>query len=228
MEDLGWLCVRAWRFGVEAPVAGLGGYDELFAAYEQASGRVVDPAAVAWWEALGCLRWGAICMLQASSHLSGSSRSVELAAIGRRTCEAEYDLLLLLGDEVAPSDIDEAAAPAPTDLDGPHDRPTATELLDAVREFLEGDVMGGAEGRVAFHARVASNVLGIVERQLALGGAQARAHGERLAALGFADDAALAAALRAGSLDGRLAEVLPVVRAAVVDKVWVANPGYLS
>jgi aminoglycoside phosphotransferase (APT) family kinase protein len=101
MEDLGWLCVRAWRFGEKAPVAGLGQYDELLDAYAEASGRAVDADVVGWWELLGCLRWGAICMLQASVHLSGASRSVELAAIGRRTCEAEYDLLLGLRPRLA-------------------------------------------------------------------------------------------------------------------------------
>ena len=38
MEDLGWLCVKAWRFGQRPPVAGLGEYDELFAAYTEAGG----------------------------------------------------------------------------------------------------------------------------------------------------------------------------------------------
>jgi hypothetical protein len=37
-----------------------------------------------------------MCIIQASTHLSGVSRSVELAAIGRRVCENEHDLLLLL------------------------------------------------------------------------------------------------------------------------------------
>ena len=43
IEDLGWLCVRAWRFGSDLPVAGVGDYAELLAAYESASGREVDP-----------------------------------------------------------------------------------------------------------------------------------------------------------------------------------------
>jgi len=40
---------------------------------------------------------GVICLLQASAHLSGATRSVELAAIGRRVCESEWDLLDLMG-----------------------------------------------------------------------------------------------------------------------------------
>jgi aminoglycoside phosphotransferase (APT) family kinase protein len=98
LEDLGWLCVRAWRFGASPRVGGFGDVDELAAAYESASGSTgtVDRDALAWWEAMGTLKWGVMCMLQAATHLSGAVRSVELAAIGRRVCEVEHDLLLLL------------------------------------------------------------------------------------------------------------------------------------
>jgi aminoglycoside phosphotransferase (APT) family kinase protein len=98
LEDLGWLCVRAWRFGGAPQVGGFGDVDELVAAYESAPGSpgTVDRDALAWWEAMGTLKWGVMCMLQAATHLSGTVRSVELAAIGRRVCEVEHDLLLLL------------------------------------------------------------------------------------------------------------------------------------
>ena len=96
MEDLGWLCVKAWRFGASPPVGGFGEYDDLFGAYAAAAGVKVDPEAVHWWEVLGTLKWGVMCIMQASTHLNGFSRSVELAAIGRRVCENEYDLLELL------------------------------------------------------------------------------------------------------------------------------------
>ncbi len=96
MEDLGWLCVKAWRFGGRAPVAGLGEYDELFAAYEAAGGATIDPVAVHWWEVLGTWKWAVMCILQASVHLNGMTRSHELAAIGRRVCENEHDLLVSL------------------------------------------------------------------------------------------------------------------------------------
>ena len=61
--------------------------------------------------------------------------------------------------------------------------------------------MERSEGGARFEARVARNALGIVERELRLGPAIAAAHAARLAGLGFADDAALAAAIRAGALD---------------------------
>ena len=100
MEDLGWLCVRAWRFGGRKPVAGIGEYEELFDAYE-ASGRPrPDFETVRWWEVLGTLKWGIMCIIQAASHLNGLARSHELAAIGRRVCENEWDLLELLKGRV--------------------------------------------------------------------------------------------------------------------------------
>lgn len=99
MEDLGWLCVRAWRFGSPLPVGGFGARDELFAAYEEAGGGEVDPAVVHWWQVLGTVKWGIMCIIQSRSHLDGHSRSVELAAIGRRVCENEHDVLDLLAGE---------------------------------------------------------------------------------------------------------------------------------
>ena len=108
----------------------------------------------------------------------------------------------------------------------PHDAPTAAQLVEAVREFLEGDVMDATDGRVRFHARVAARVLATVERELELGPAMAEAHTARLAALGFADDAELAAAIRSGDLDDRYAEVKAAVAASVADKLRVANPDY--
>ena len=115
-----------------------------------------------------------------------------------------------------------------TDPTGPHDVPTLAGLVEAVREFLEGDVAAATEGRVHFHARVAVKVLAMVERELALGPDQAAAHAERLAGLGVTDDTELAAAIRSGDLDDRWAEVRAVVSASVEDKLAVANPTYAT
>ena len=221
MEDLGWLCVRAWRFGGSGPVAGVGTYDELFDAYAAASGRTVDPEAVRWWEVLGTLKWGIMCIMQARAHLDGWTRSVELAAIGRRVCENEHDLLLL----VAPDALDAASRrppPEPTIAAGIHGRPTAAELVEAVREWTEGDVRASTEGRVAFHARVAANALATVQRELELGPAMAVDHAARLRSLGVPDEAALAAGIRNGDLAGP--DVERAVAETVVDKLRVANP----
>ncbi len=116
------------------------------------------------------------------------------------------------------------------------DRPTAPELLEAVREFLERDVMSAdtLSGRVRFHARVAANVLDIVERELRLGARLDQAVRSRLAALlghdGEVDDllTELASGIRDGSLDDRGDEVVASVRESVRAKLEVANPRHLE
>jgi hypothetical protein len=42
------------------------------------------------------VKWGAATMMQAFTHLWGHVHSLELAAIGRRTVETEYDVLGLI------------------------------------------------------------------------------------------------------------------------------------
>lgn len=103
-------------------------------------------------------------------------------------------------------------------------RPTAAELVAAVAEFLETEVREATTGSVNFHARVAANALRMVERQLLeTGAADIRA---ALAGLGFADEAALAAAIRAGDLDAPDDAVVPVLRELVRHRLAVAHPGY--
>ena len=99
LEDLGWMCIKSWRFGaVENPAGGFGQREALHAAYEAAGGPPVDKARAYWWEIFGTARWGIICMAQAWKHLSGAEHSVELASIGRRCAETEIDLLQLLAE----------------------------------------------------------------------------------------------------------------------------------
>src|ERR1700744_1050353 len=198
-EDLAWFCIRAWRFGAPLDLAagGLGSIEDFLRDYEKAGGAAVDRSAFHWWLVQATLRWGVICRYQAERHLSGQVRSVELATIGRRVCETEWDLLDLL-DAGPIASTKPAPAPSVHPL---HGRPTAAELVAAVAEFLEGDVRQATSGQVNFHARVAANALRIVEREL-LDEGQADA-GAALAGLGFADEEQLAAAIRAGQLDGR-------------------------
>ncbi len=96
MEDLGWLCVRSWRFGGNKPVGGIGKRDAFYAAYEAAGGAPVDPERVRYWETYGNLRWGITCIVQVKQYLTGMSGSIELASIGRRVAETEWELLNLM------------------------------------------------------------------------------------------------------------------------------------
>src|SRR6185437_4051850 len=97
------------------------------------------------------------------------------------------------------------------------DRPSAAELVQAVREFLENDMMAATEGRVQFHTRVAVNALGMIERELTDGPAFVAAERARAAAILGHDSAGdrsardleveLAAGIRSGALDDRLGAV---------------------
>lgn len=104
LEDLTWVCVRSWRFGSDdKPVGGIGHREDLWHAYEAGGGEPVDPAAARWWEIFGNLRWGIMTIMQARGFLDESMRKnlspgaqLELAAIGRRTAETEWELMNLL------------------------------------------------------------------------------------------------------------------------------------
>lgn len=96
LQDLGWACVPAWRFGSPLPAAGVGTRAQLLDAYNAEAGTSFTLDDLRWWEVFGILRWGVMCITQAQRHLSGSTRSHELAAIGRRVCENEHDLFLAL------------------------------------------------------------------------------------------------------------------------------------
>lgn len=111
-------------------------------------------------------------------------------------------------------------------MGAPHDVPTARELLEAVRTWLDRDVADAETPPERFQVRVASNILAIVERELELGAEQIRRHESRLAELGVADDRELAVAIRSGDLDDRLDEVRALVWQSVRDKLAVANPRY--
>ena len=98
-------------------------------------------------------------------------------------------------------------------------RPTAAELVAAVAEFLDGEVRSTTTGAVNFHALVAANALRIVERELL-------DVSDRPNLLGYADESALATAIRARDLDGRDTEVMRCLRDLVRHRLAVAHPGY--
>lgn len=95
-EDIAWICINSWRFGQsEKRVGGFGDLDEMLDAYAAAGGARFRPADIDWWEMLGSLKWGVMCMIMYSAFKSGADRSVERAAIGRRVSETEIDLINL-------------------------------------------------------------------------------------------------------------------------------------
>lgn len=93
-EDLGWLCAKSWRFGVnDREVGGIGYKPDLFEGYASVSGYRPDNATVLYWEVMGMTRWAIIALQQAQRHMSGRETSLELALTGRLLPEIEFDLL---------------------------------------------------------------------------------------------------------------------------------------
>lgn len=107
-----------------------------------------------------------------------------------------------------------------------HGRPTAAELVAAVAEFLEGEVRATTSGAVNFHALVAANALRIVERELL--DETSTEPAEALRRLGFSGEDELSAAIRAGDLDGRDADVTACLRILVGHRLAIAHPGYAA
>jgi hypothetical protein len=113
------------------------------------------------------------------------------------------------------------------------DRPTASELLSAIADFLREEampVLDRAEPRLGFQMRVAVNSLAILEREARLGPAADARELERLAKLlgrsGTLDalNRELARQLRAGERDERDAALMAHLEATTAEKIAIANP----
>lgn len=109
---------------------------------------------------------------------------------------------------------------------GLYGAPDADQLLESVAEFLRDELFAVVPEEHKFHLRVAINVLQIVRREIALAPAQLPEHRRRLAELGVAGDGDLARRIRAGEIDREA--VRAAITASVLDKLRVANPGYLD
>ncbi len=226
-EDLGWVCARAWRFGAAGAVGGFGPREDLFAGYAAATGSRPDPDAVRWWEVFACAQWAVICRTQAQRHLGGAEPSVEMAVLGRRSAEAEYDALLALGLAEPAAVVDPLERPEPPPEGVLDSRPSVDELLAAVAGHLRGELRP-RDAREDYLARVAANALAISRRELRVGPGQRAAQRVRLRALGCGDDADLAAAIRGGRLPADRPDVVAAVRASVTARVVLTNPRYLA
>ncbi|MCB1158076.1 MAG: phosphotransferase family protein [Leptospiraceae bacterium] len=96
-EDIAWLCMRDWRFGrLNKEAGGICTRKEFYDLYSKYAKEPVDANRVLFWEVIGNLRWAIGSVGQAERHLSGKDRGIELAAIGRRSCEMEFEAMRLI------------------------------------------------------------------------------------------------------------------------------------
>ena len=210
MEDLGWFCVNAWRFGeVDRPAGGFGSREALFAAYEAAGGGPVDAQRVFFWEVFGNIKWGIACDAMGLAWRDRGDRRIERLAVARRASEVEVDLLQLLAPHALP---DVPARPA-TDAPRPAQ---AGELALAAREVLAAAVPSMAPA-AAYDARIAMRLLDVLGRDHAQGAA-ARAD----------EQAALQALLGAGGEPSLQALRARLCEAIAAGAIGVADPALLA
>jgi len=226
LRDLGWLCTNSWRFGrSELPVGGFGTIDDLLAGYAAVSGTPVDPDHVKFWIVFGSFWWSVGTLSMAQYYRLGGDKSVERPTIGRRSSECQVDCVNLL----IPGPVDDPTSGANQST---LDMPRADELLTAVRDFLRNDVMSATTGRTNFHARVASNALDIVLRELDLGSAHRTREREGLErVLGHSGDLEalrweLVRSLRDSSMPLDRAGLADHLRQTVVTQAAIDQPQY--
>ena len=212
-EDLAFGCMSVWRFGrLDKPAFGVGSLDEYFAAYEAAGGVKVDRARFRFWLLYRTLWWALGCLQMGQAWRSGADRTVERVVVGRRTAEQELDLVRLLEEEAPEGERERALPPRPDKARAPNGEPTNGEMVQAVRDWIEGAIKPVSQGHAKFEAVVAMNALGIVLRDLEAGTR--------------AEDRGLAEALLAGTRTLAEPGLLAKLRRDVLDKCAVDSPKY--
>ena len=212
-EDLAFGCMSVWRFGrLDKPAFGVGSLADYFAAYEAAGGVKVDPERFRFWLVYRTLWWALGCLQMGQAWRSGADKTVERVVVGRRTAEQELDLVRLLEEEAPEEERERALPPPSAPSPAPTGEPTNAEMVEAVRDWIEGSIKPASQGHAKFEAVVAMNALGIVLRDLEAGTR--------------AEDRDLAAALLRG--ERTLAEpgLLAKLRRDVLDKCAVDSPKY--
>ncbi|MHA4837475.1 phosphotransferase family protein [Sphingopyxis sp. MSC1_008] len=214
-EDLAFGCMTVWRFGMlDKPAFGVGRLDEYFAAYEAAGGAKVDRGRFRFWLIYRTLWWALGCLQMGQMWRSGADPTVERVVIGRRTAEQELDLVRLLEDEAPEAERARALPPSPDAASAPTGEPTNREIVQAVRDWIEGSIKPQAEGHAKFEAVVAMNALGIVLRDLDVGVR--------------AENTALAEALLSGTTTLAEPGLLAELRRDVLDKCAIDSPKYAA
>lgn len=96
-EDIGWLTARCWRFGHDQlETGGIASLGSFLAAYAAASGMLIEPRDVVYWQIMAAAKWAVIAVLQGDRYRIGGEERLELALTGLMAPEMEYDALRLI------------------------------------------------------------------------------------------------------------------------------------
>lgn len=175
-EDLGWFLARCWRFGRDhLGAGGITATSVFLSAYEQASGRKVDRAAIRWWQCMAEVRWAIIALQQSQRHSTGGEDSLELALTGRMVPAMVHNALIQLQRVLGINSDVEAIEPAMTEGEK---TPTEQLIATAVRTFNQS-VMPSVAASVRYDAAMVRRSMMIAQRELNPVLTQARADSER-------------------------------------------------
>ena len=235
-EDLGYVCMRAWRFGGPGRVAGVGDVSEFLDEYEAQTGFRPSEEQLTWWEARATAWWGIGCIRQMQRSVPGHTNELELLAIGRRTAEQEHDLLELLYPEVQPAEVapDQTEAIPKNGRSGPNlfTEPAAAELFNGLESYLTQDLIQGEGEPNRFKARVAKNVVSLLRREDSQGPDANHWYTGALHELGVDDEKGLAQRVQQLSDTSASSEetqhIVAVLKTAARLRLEVSNPKYLT
>ncbi|MBV8737683.1 MAG: phosphotransferase family protein [Alphaproteobacteria bacterium] len=168
-EDIGWFCSKGWRFArLDREAGGIADRAPFYRGYESASGRLIDPVRVFFWEVLASVRWAVIALQQSDRHILAGERSLDLALTGRRATECELAILILLDPggepkvhlaEARSTSLAKASAEATRDL------PPGPALLALARNVLINDLLPLLPVEHQLEARLIANCMAIAERE---------------------------------------------------------------
>ena len=115
-----------------------------------------------------------------------------------------------------------------------HDAPSSRELIEAVKSFIDGTVMANLTGHAAFHARVASNALAIVLREIDMRPSAEHAECERLQ--GLLDDVdtrdvhelnrRLCEKIKSGGMSLNTPGLLEHLKTTTIEQLLIDQPKY--
>jgi len=224
LQDIAFLCTPSWRFGrYQQEAGGFASLEGWLADYERAAGVEVSKVDLAWWLIFNTLWWGVTCMRMAGSYKDGSVATMERAVIGRRISEVAIDLLLLL--EPHRENVASKIVISPPEVGAQESAITARDLLLSVRDWNKIRLAEEADQHRLFEGRVANNAMGIVLRELTLGGALRERAERRQQQLGATDEEW---SLRLGESVAHFHHdaLWDHLRYSAIEALWIDQPHY--
>jgi len=97
LEDVGWACIRPWRWIGTEHIGGLMDRADFYKKYEEFSGLRIDEDSVRFWEILGNAKLAAIFLTGGRSYCEGRTRSAMMAFLGRNVRRLELEIMDLMG-----------------------------------------------------------------------------------------------------------------------------------